>query len=80
LLILLNSVHPKTPVFGFKLSAISFQLSAKPLKINLLADPAMAGLTAESSIHKSPIYGWTLNSHFMMKLTGGLLHRSRLKT
>jgi hypothetical protein len=31
-------VHPKTPIFGFALSAVSIQLSAKGLQINQLAD------------------------------------------
>jgi len=32
-----NILHPKTGIFGFNRSAISFQLSAKYLKINSLA-------------------------------------------
>jgi hypothetical protein len=46
------------------LSAVSIQLSAKDLEINQLADPAMAGLNADCSIHKSPIYGWALIKGF----------------
>ncbi len=47
---IVNSVHPKTVVFGFKRSAISVQLSAKGLQTKDLADPAEAGLKAVSRI------------------------------
>ncbi len=34
----LPNVHPKTLIFGFKLSAVSIQLSAKVLHISQLAE------------------------------------------
>jgi hypothetical protein len=36
--IILFSAHPETSVFGFGLSAIIFQLSAKDIKNKVLAD------------------------------------------
>ncbi|MBE9572032.1 MAG: hypothetical protein IMF11_15495 [Proteobacteria bacterium] len=55
---LLVSAHPETIVFGCALSAISFRLSAKDIKNNVLAD--CCSLTAESSIQKLVVSGWAL--------------------
>jgi hypothetical protein len=35
---ILPSVHPKTVILGFKLSAVSIQLSAKDVQISQLAE------------------------------------------
>jgi len=60
---LLFSAHPETSVFGCVLSAISFRLSAKDIKNKVLAD--CCSLTAESSIQKLVVSGWTLFKEFM---------------
>ena len=68
---LLNSAHPETSVFGCALSAISFRLSAKDIKNNVLAD--CCPLTAESSIQKLVVSGWTLNRKGFNCRDSGLL-------
>jgi hypothetical protein len=59
----IDSAHPETSVFGCALSAISFRLSAKDIKNNVLAD--CCSLTAESSIQKLVVSGWTLNNKYL---------------
>jgi hypothetical protein len=57
--------HPKTAVFRWARSAISCRLSAKTKKNKWLAECCM--LTAESSIQKSFISGWTLINSIEIK-------------
>jgi hypothetical protein len=95
------SFHPKTPTFGFKPSAISTQRSAKVIKFNQLDDgwlpfgpelkadgliaTRLSSSKSESSIHKFPVYGWTLVSiaqkfHFRANRTEGLKRCWKPKT